>query len=61
MSQKTFYRAAGVIFLLVFVVHLLRVLNGWTVAIDVFFVPMWWSWVLVVLTGILAYYGLKGR
>jgi len=59
MSQITFSLVAGMIFLLVAVMHVLRlalksevVLNGWSV-------PMWISWLALVIAGFLAFEGLK--
>jgi len=61
MSQKTFNSLAGFIFLIVLVVHLLRVWNGWTVTIGEFEAPMWASWVGIAIAGCLAYHGLKRK
>lgn len=61
MKTKTYYRTTGVIFLVVGIMHLLRVLYGWSGIIGTFVVPMWLSWVLVILTGCLAYQGLRSR
>lgn len=58
MSQKAFNQLAGTIFLIVAVVHFFRVINGWEVNIHTFAVPMWLSWVGVILIGYLAYQGL---
>ena len=61
MNQKSFNMYAGVIFLVVAIVHLLRIFNGWGVSIGDFALPMWGSWVAVLITGCLAYHGLKKR
>ena len=61
MNQKTYYTLAGSIFLIVAIIHLLRIINGWVVTIDNFSMPMWASWIGIVLAGTLAYYGLKNR
>lgn len=61
MSQKTFYSTAGTIFLVVAVVHFLRILNDWEVNIDTFSIPVWGSWLAVFLAGWLAYQGLKKK
>ena len=52
---------AGMVFLLVAIMHLLRALNGWEINIDAFSAPMWASWVGFVVAGYLAYQGLKKR
>ena len=61
MSQKSFYSVVGALFLIITVIHFLRILNGWEVNIDAFSMPMWASWVSVLLAGYLAYHGLKRR
>jgi hypothetical protein len=61
MNSKTYSLISGIIFLIVGIVHLLRVLNDWPLSISDFSVPMWASWVGVVVAGYLAYYGLKKR
>ena len=61
MDQKTFNKTTGVIFAVVTIVHLLRALNGWDVNIGDFALPMWTSWVTVVVAGTLSYHGLGRR
>jgi len=61
MSQKNFNAFAGFIFLVVLIVHLLRVLNGWAVSIDEFEMPMWASWLGIIIAGCLAYHGLRKK
>jgi hypothetical protein len=57
MDQKTFVLLAGVIFALV-VLHLLRIYMGWPAVIGGWAVPMWLSWLGLVVAGGLAYFGL---
>jgi hypothetical protein len=59
MSPKTFSLTAGVLFLLIALGHLLRVIFRleWVVAGQT--VPMWPSVVAVLITGFLAYQGLR--
>jgi hypothetical protein len=59
MSQKTFSLLAGLVFLLVAVMHALRLALGWHVALGGWTVPMWVSWVALVIAGFLAYEGLR--
>lgn len=61
MSQKTYYGVSGTIFLVVAIVHLLRVVNGWEININDWNAPMWGSWAGVVVAGWMAYHGLKRR
>lgn len=55
MDKKTFNGVAGVIFLLIAVLHALRMLYGWDAAIGGWAVPMWFSWAGVVIAGYLAW------
>ena len=62
MSQRTFTRVVGVVFLLVTVLHVLRLICRWEVVIGGWDVPMWMSSLAVALSGYLAYtaFRLKG-
>ena len=57
MTEKTFAAIAAVIFALVALLHLLRLVMGWSIVIDSWTVPMWVSWVGLVVAGGLSYYG----
>lgn len=59
MSQKTFDVVAGIMFLLVAAGHLLRLLFGWSAVIAGASVPMWVSVAAIVVSGYLAYSGLR--
>jgi len=59
MSQKSFSLVAGLIFLLVAVMHALRLALGWHVTFGGWTLPMWVSGVALVITGFLAYQGLR--
>ena len=59
MDQKTFNIIAGVIFALVALFHLLRVFMGWPAAIGGWTLPMWVSWIALVVTAGLSYFGLS--
>ena len=58
MSQKTFLLTAGVIFALIALGHILRVVFAleWTVQGQA--IPMWASWLALLIAGYLAYEGL---
>lgn len=55
MKQKTFNQVTGLIFLAVGVLHLGRVLLGWTAIIGTWAVPTWVSLVALVVALYLAY------
>lgn len=59
MNSKSFALTAGVVFLAVAVVHGLRLLNSWPVAVGSVLIPTWVSWVALLLAGFLCYQGLS--
>jgi hypothetical protein len=59
MSQRTFSLVAGVVFGLVALAHVLRILLGWSIVIQDLSVPMWASWIAVIVMGYLAYEGFR--
>ena len=59
MSQKTFLRLATAIFALVALGHVLRIALGASVAIQGVVIPMWVSWIALVVAGFLAYEGFQ--
>ena len=59
MTQRAFNTIAGTIFLLVAILHALRLLFSWHASIGSWIIPMWVSWVGVVLAGGLAYTALS--
>jgi hypothetical protein len=59
MSQKTFTITASVIFGIVALFHVLRILLVWPVVIGGWTVPMWFSWIGLVVAGGLSYFGIN--
>lgn len=59
MDQKTFSMVAGAIFAIVALLHLLRILMSWPVLIDSWAVPIWLSWIALMIAGGLSYFGLS--
>lgn len=59
MNKKTFLTVVGVIFSVIAILHLLRAVLGWNAVIGTFSVPMWLSWVAVVVAAFLAYSAFK--
>jgi hypothetical protein len=59
MDQKQFSIAAGVIFAVVALFHLVRIYMGWPVIIGDWSVPMWVSWIGLIIAGGLAFFGLS--
>ena len=61
MKNKEIARYSGIVFLIVAILHALRVINSWTITIDAYVLPAWVSVVLVIVAGYLAYANLKHR
>ena len=59
MTEKTFATIVAVIFALVALLHLLRLVMGWSILIDSWTAPMWVSWVGLVVAGGLSLYGAR--
>ncbi len=58
MDHKTYTRVSGMIFILVGLIHLWRIAMGYPITIGEAFVPVWASWVAVVVAAFMAYQGL---
>jgi hypothetical protein len=59
MSQKAFSLVVGLTFLLIAVMHVLRLALKWEVVLNGWSVPMWVSAVAIVVTAFLAFESLK--
>ncbi len=59
MTQKTFFCLSGVVFSLVFVLHVLRLVLKWDAVIGGWNVPNWVSIIALILSGTLAYFAFK--
>ena len=59
MSKQTYYYAVAGVFLLLTVMHLIRIFNAWDAVIAGVEIPMWMSWIAVVLAGYLAVRGYQ--
>jgi hypothetical protein len=59
MSRKAYLLVAASIFSLVGLLHLARIVFGWSVVIGSWSVPMWLSWVGLIVAGALAYFGFS--
>jgi hypothetical protein len=61
MNQKTFNTVAGTIFLIVALVHLWRALTQTPIEISTTIVPVWVSWIAVIVAATMSYQGLRKR
>ena len=59
MAQRTFSLITAILFLLIALLHALRLLRGWHVVIGDLSVPVWVSWLGLVVAGYLAYEGFR--
>jgi hypothetical protein len=57
LNQKTYMTVTATLFLVVAIMHLLRIIFGWQVEIGGLSIPFWVSWLGVLLAGALAYLG----
>ena len=59
MDRKTFCMLAGIIFTLVALFHLVRIFMEWPVMIGDWSVPIWVSWLALIVAGGLALFGFR--
>jgi hypothetical protein len=59
MSQKTFTIIASMIFGIVALFHVLRIFFGWPAVVGGWTVPMWLSWIGLVVAGGLSSSGIN--
>ena len=57
MNEKEYYRYASLAFLIIALGHAARAIYGWDAIIGGVEIPIWFSWVAVVLAGYLAFRG----
>ncbi|MGC2415161.1 MAG: hypothetical protein WA459_20990 [Stellaceae bacterium] len=59
MDQKTYNTLTAVVFLIVALLHLLRIILGWPAQIGGLNIPIWASGLALIVTGGLAYFGFR--
>jgi uncharacterized membrane protein len=59
MTQRTFSLVTAVLFLLIALLHAVRLLRGWQVTVEGTVVPIWISWIGLVIAAYLAYQGFR--
>jgi hypothetical protein len=57
MTQRSFCLITSILFLLMALLHAVRLLQGWQVTIGGAVVPIWVSWIGLAIAGFLAYEG----
>ena len=61
MNLKRLSLISGFVFLIVAIVQAVRIAYGWEITIGGFVIPLWVSWIAVVVAGLLSYAWLKSR
>ena len=59
LDQRTYNTLTAALFLIIAVAHLLRIIFGWPAQIGGLDIPVWVSWVALVVAGALAYFGFR--
>ena len=59
MKQKTFLNAVGIIFGIIAALHLSRAILSWPAQIGIWNIPLWVSWITVIVAGFLSYVSFK--
>ncbi len=59
MHRRSFSLLAGIIFIIIALLHLLRIIYGWEAVIGGWAIPKWVSWVALIVSGYLGYEGLR--
>ena len=55
MNNKSYLSVSGLIFLIIAVLHVLRIVYGWEAVIGGWMLPMWLSWASLVIAGYLSW------
>lgn len=59
MTQRTFSLITATLFSVIALLHAVRILHGWQVTIGGGVVPIWVSWIGLVIAAYLAYQGFR--
>jgi len=60
-NRKTYYQVASLVFLIVAVLHALRLIYGWSAEIAGVTIPLWVSGAAVIIAGYLSYRGFTWK
>jgi uncharacterized membrane protein YhaH (DUF805 family) len=61
LNRNTYLTITATLFLVVAIVHLLRIILGWQVEIGGLSIPFWVSWLGVLVAGALGYLGFRQK
>ncbi len=59
MTPKVYFGTTAVIFTLVTLMHLVRIIKQWPLIVGTMTIPVWASWIGLIVGLILLYYGFK--
>lgn len=59
MDHKTYSAITALMFLVIFVLHLLRLIYGWNASLAGMEVPMWASWLAMIISGFFSAFGFR--
>ena len=57
MNAKSYFLVTAILFSVICLLQLTRIALGWEAVIQGWRVPMWISWLVVVATAVLAFFG----
>ena len=57
MNRKSYFLVTATVFSVISILHLFRIVLGWEAVVGSWSIPMWLSWVAMIVTAVLAYYG----
>ncbi len=58
MTQQSYLKISGFLFVIVAIVHGVRIFNSWPMVFGPYQISMWFSWVAAIITGILGLHAL---
>ncbi|HEY9583772.1 MAG TPA: hypothetical protein VJI66_02310 [Candidatus Paceibacterota bacterium] len=61
MTKKDFLSIVSALFLIIGIIHLIRIVSGWDVQVGDLMIPVWASWVGVIVAFYLSFQGFKLR
>jgi hypothetical protein len=59
MSPKSYFVLTAILFSIICLLQLSRIVFGWEAVIGGWSVPLWISWIAVVVTAVLAFFGFS--
>ena len=57
MNRKNYFFVTAVVFAVIGLFHLLRIVIGWEAVVAGWVVPIWISWIGLVVTAVFAFFG----